>query len=116
MYENLKFKNILIHLFQKNIVKRWLAIPENRVEISGDQLQIILDQVNHNEIGIHGSGIFTITYALVASVSDIIYSYGFLSTVGIVFNVDFNFFVAFGSNNDIHVSLRTGLVSSIINF
>lgn len=54
---------------QKNIIKRWLAIPENRMEISNEQLQIILDEVNHNEVGIHGSGIFTVTYALVASVS-----------------------------------------------
>lgn len=49
-------------------MKRWLSKPENRKEIPWDQLQIVLDQVNSNEIGIQGNGVFTITYGLVASV------------------------------------------------
>lgn len=46
----------------------WMSVVENRRLVPGDLNTLIQDQLQSNEIGIKGSGIFTVTYAVIANV------------------------------------------------
>lgn len=51
----------------------WLGHDKNRKIMSSYELQLLLDEINSGSgVGIRAGGIFTITYQLVANVSQII--------------------------------------------
>lgn len=49
-------------------LKVWISKPHNRKQVGLDELQIVLDEVNSNAVGIKASGIMTVTYGVVANV------------------------------------------------
>lgn len=54
---------------QLDTLKRWLAEDVNRRQVSLDELQIVLQELQSKEVGIRGGDKFTISYSLVATVS-----------------------------------------------
>lgn len=56
-------------------LKEWLSADENNGKVTLYQLQVILDELNSNQFGIKASGVFTITYNLVANIIGITVTY-----------------------------------------
>lgn len=56
-----------------SVLKTWLSVDENRRDVPLDELQLVLQELAlKDDVGIRGSNVFTITYSLVANVSDTI--------------------------------------------
>lgn len=53
-----------------NGFKEWLNCPENNARIPPNQFNGIIDEVNNNRIALKASGIYSITFSLVANVSN----------------------------------------------
>lgn len=47
----------------------WLSIKENYSQITSVEIQILLSELNTHEVSLHGNGIFTLTYSVVANVN-----------------------------------------------
>lgn len=62
----LLFSADVCHQMEK--LKEWLAPEENRIQLTTQNLVIILNDLDNHVISIKGSNIFPVTYALVASV------------------------------------------------
>lgn len=62
--------NVVLYflILQIKSLNCWMSVVENRRLVPGDLNTLIQDQLQSNEIGIKGSGIFTVTYAVIANV------------------------------------------------
>lgn len=63
--------NVVLYLMilQIKSLNCWMSVVENGRLVPGDLNTLIQDQLQSNEIGIKGSGIFTVTYAVIANVN-----------------------------------------------
>lgn len=50
-------------------LREWLKEGENRRGIHILELELVLDTLNNNAIGIQGSGIFSISWSIICTVS-----------------------------------------------
>lgn len=53
----------------------WLSADENHGQVPLYQLNVILDEINSDHVGIKASGIFTVTYGLVANALGVTVTY-----------------------------------------
>lgn len=49
---------------------KWLSIERNYLQVSPVEIQVLYNDLNTNEVSMHGNGIFALTYTVVANVNN----------------------------------------------